>query len=184
VVIPPPDQVVFDANGRPTLPTLNLGLTLDDGAGADPNVNVALDLAAVTQQAAPVSLALASQNGVPPGTLTGIAFERGGSVSGVYSNGLRNSLGQLPTAVFANPGGLEARGNNLYQIGANSGAAIYGLPGSDGRGTIAGGQLENSNVNLAQEFADLIVTQRGFQASSRVVSAADELLQELINTAR
>src|SRR2546425_891156 len=89
-----------------------------------------------------------------------------------------------PTATFTNLGGLEANGHNLYRVGANSGAPVYGVPGADGRGTIVSGELENSNVNLAQEFADMIVTQRGFQANSRVVTTADQMLQELMNTGR
>jgi flagellar hook protein FlgE len=103
---------------------------------------------------------------------------------GNYSNGLTGPLGQLVTSTFPNTSGLQKVKDSLYQASFSSGLASYGSPGSSGRGSIRSAELETSNVNLAQEFADMITTQRGFQASSRVVTAADQMLQELMNVAR
>jgi len=93
-------------------------------------------------------------------------------------------MGQLVTSAFTNPGGLESVRDSLYQAGLSSGSPAYGAPGSAGHGTIRAGQLESSNVNLTQEFADMIVTQRSYQASSRVVTTADQMLQELMSVIR
>jgi flagellar hook protein FlgE len=106
-----------------------------------------------------------------------------GAVLGVYSNGLTDRLGQLVSGIFPNTGGLQNYRDSLYQASPDSGLATFGIPGGMGHGSLRSGQLEASNVNLAQEFADMSVTQRGFQASSRVVTVADEMLQTLMNTA-
>ena len=103
---------------------------------------------------------------------------------GLYSNGMANALGQLVTGTFANNSGLESVRDTLLQASPSSGSPTYGVPGSAGRGQIRSGQLESSNVNLTQEFADMIVTQRGYQASSRVVTTADQMLQELMSVIR
>lgn len=184
VTVGAPGTLSFDSNGMPTADSLPLELTLTSPNGAASTIAMNVSTEGVTQQAQGSSVALRSQDGVPPGTLNGISFDKDGSVIGVYSNGMRRNLGQVLTAVFTNPAGLEAAGSSLYAAGANSGAAVFGVPGTDGRGAVVNGQLEGSNVNLAQEFAEMIVTQRGFQANSRVVTTADQMLQELMNTAR
>ena len=93
-------------------------------------------------------------------------------------------LGQLALASFNNPGGLEKAGNSSFRVGDNSGDAQSALAGAGGRGVLNSGALEMSNVDLAQEFTSLIVAQRGFQANSRVITASDELLQDLVNLKR
>src|SRR5690348_18265577 len=105
-------------------------------------------------------------------------------MTGVFSNGRNQPLGQLALAVFANPSGLEKAGDSLFRQSVNSGQPQIGIPGSGGRGTLAGGTLEMSNVDLAQEFTNMIVAQRGFQANSRVITASDEILQDLVNLKR
>jgi flagellar hook protein FlgE len=116
--------------------------------------------------------------------LTGVTVNADGAVMGVYSNGLTDRLGQLVSSIFPNTGGLQRYRDSLYRAGEDSGLATFGIPGGTGHGVFRSGQLEASNVNLAQEFADMILTQRGFQASSRVVTVADEMLQVLMNTAQ
>jgi flagellar hook protein FlgE len=91
---------------------------------------------------------------------------------------------QLRLARFANPGGLMKAGNGLFEASAASGAAELGVPGADGFGSLQGGTLEMSNVDLAQEFTNLILSQRGFQANARTITTSDELLQELVNLKR
>ena len=103
---------------------------------------------------------------------------------GVYSNGLRQPLGQLALASFNNPSGLEKAGSSTFRVGDNSGVALVGLAGVGGRGVLNSGALEMSNVDLAEEFTGLIVAQRGFQANSRVITASDEILQDLVNLKR
>ena len=114
------------------------------------------------------------------------AFSLGadGSVTGVFSNGRNRVIGQIAMASFSNPSGLEKVGGSFYRPTPNSGLAQIGVSGTGGRGSIAGGTLEMSNVDLAQEFTSLISAQRGFQANSRVITTADELLQELVNLKR
>jgi flagellar hook protein FlgE len=179
-----PAQVTFDTNGKPTTNSLSLQMTLTNPNGAGAAMPIELSLASTTQLAQDPSLALRTQDGLPPGMLTGMRVDPNGVILGIYSNGLTSSLGQLVTGTFTNTSGLEKVKDSLYQSTYNSGLPSYGIPGSNGRGAIRSGQLEASNVNLAQEFADMIVTQRGFQASSRVVTTADQMLQELMNVAR
>lgn len=83
-------------------------------------------------------------------------------------------------AKFSNPSGLQKAGNNVYQASVNSGTPNYGVPGN-GNGSIASGSLEMSNVDLSEEFTDMIVAQRGFQANTRIITTSDEILQELVN---
>lgn len=184
VTITAPAQVAFDANGKPATGDLSLQFTLANPGGAEATIPVNLSVTNVTQLAEENSTSLRSQDGLPPGMLTGVTVTTDGAVMGVYSNGLTDRLGQLVSSIFPNTGGLHRFRNSLYQASADSGLATFGIPGGAGHGAFRNGQLEASNVNLAQEFADMIVTQRGFQASSRVVSVSDEMLQVLLNTAQ
>ncbi len=127
---------------------------------------------------------LASQDGVASGSLESFTIGTDGSVTGFYSNGTNQVLDTLRLAGFANPGGLLKVGANLYKETGNSGTPSLGNPGTGGRGTIASGNLEMSNVDLAQEFTNLIIAQRGFQANTRVITASDEVLQDLVNIIR
>jgi flagellar hook protein FlgE len=184
VTIPAPAQVTFDSSGQPTVKSLAVQMTLTKPNGAAAALNLAVSTANLSQDGQVSSVALRSQDGMPPGVLTGVTFDPDGSVQGAYSNGLTSKLGQITTATFANPAGLETRGSNLYSVSANSGSPMYGAPGSDGHGELASGELEGSNVNLTQEFADMIITQRGYQASSRLVTTADQMIQELMSLGR
>jgi flagellar hook protein FlgE len=184
VTVPPPAQVTFDQDGQPTVTELPLQLTLTNPNGANATVDFRLLSGGLTQLAQESTASLHSQDGLPPGVLSGILLNSDGSIVGIHSNGLINGLGQMVTAIFSNTSGLEPQGSSLFSVSLNSGEAQFGKPSINGRGILRSGQLETSNVNLAQEFADMIITQRGFQASSRVVTAADQILQELINVAR
>jgi fagellar hook-basal body proteins/fagellar hook-basal body proteins len=93
-------------------------------------------------------------------------------------------LGQLMLATFANPNGLEKTGENAYRSTVNSGDPVYNVPGEGGTGSLNPGSLEMSNVDLTAQFADMIVTQRGFQANSRIITTTDEMLEELVNMVR
>jgi flagellar hook protein FlgE len=118
------------------------------------------------------------------GSLQSFTISADGTLIGVFSNGLKQPLGQIAMATFNNPPGLEKIGDSQYRSTVNSGAAQLGVAGSGGRGALLSGSLEMSNVDLAQEFTNLIIAQRGFQANSKVISTSDELLQELVNLKR
>ncbi|WP_409305429.1 flagellar hook protein FlgE [Peribacillus sp. SCS-155] len=123
----------------------------------------------------------------PDGNLSGglESFNIGalGELNGVYSNGQIRQLGQIALAKFSNPSGLSKAGNNLFQETVNSGTANVSIPG-DGRGSLQSGALEMSNVDLSEEFTEMITAQRGFQANTRIITTSDEILQELVNLKR
>lgn len=107
-----------------------------------------------------------------------------GKVTFTGSDGVLYYAGQLVMAKFANPGGLQKDGSNYYVPTANSGDAFYASGTNDGMGKIASGYLEMSNVDLSEEFTEMIVAQRGFQANTRIITTSDEILQELVNLKR
>ncbi|MBL8047939.1 MAG: flagellar hook protein FlgE [Chthonomonas sp.] len=149
-----------------------------------------LDMSKVTQlktgsATAPESqVNLDEQDGFPPGSLSSFSVSTDGVVTGLFTNGLTRSLGNIAMAIFPNPGGLERQGSNLWRNTDNSGIPVVGTPRSGGRGVVNSGFLEQSNVDIGNEFTDLIITQRGFQANTRVVTTVDEMLQDLINMKR
>ncbi|GAA4972137.1 flagellar hook protein FlgE [Kineococcus glutinatus] len=125
-----------------------------------------------------------AQDGAPIGTLMSYSFGTDGVITGSYSNGYKQTLGQVAIATFNNSAGLVKEGNSLYSVSTNSGAPVYGIAGEAGRGALLAGSLEMSNVDLSAEFTNLILAQRGFQANSRIISASDEILQDLVNLKR
>jgi flagellar hook protein FlgE len=145
---------------------------------------VTVDVAALTQFGGASTVTATDQNGYELGSLQSFQLGNDGTIMGVYSNGLRQPLGQLALASFNNPSGLEKAGSSTFRVGVNSGDAAVGLAGVGGRGVLNSGALEMSNVDLAEEFTGLIVAQRGFQANSRVITASDEILQDLVNLKR
>jgi len=118
-----------------------------------------------------------------PGDLMGFSVGNDGSIS-IILNEEKMTIGQLALAMFSNPGGLEKAGGNYYRVTAPSGAAVIGPALENGSGEIMAGGLEMSNVDLATEFTDMIVTQRGFQANSRIITVSDTMLEELVNLKR
>lgn len=124
------------------------------------------------------------QNGFSGGNVAGISVAADGIVTGVFSNGQRRVLGQVALADFGSEAGLDRAGQNLWVATERSGEALVGAPGAGGRGSIVAGALEGSNVDIGQEFVDMIAFQRGFQASSRVITTADEMYGELVNLKR
>ena len=176
--------LVFDADGNLDLAASSIGaVVLNSTAGGASSITVTLDFSRLTQLAAPYS-ANAAANGAPAGSLTTFTVSQSGQVLGIYSNGVTKVIGQIALALFTNPGGLMKVGGNAYLPTVNSGEPIVGPADSGGRGKIASGYLEMSNVDLAQEFTSMIMAQRGFQANSRVITTSDEVLQELVNLRR
>jgi flagellar hook protein FlgE len=158
------------------------------GAAPGPADILHIDLAdptqPVTQFSAINSISAIDQDGSAPGALQTFTISQDGIITGVFSNGKTQSIAQIALATFSNPAGLEKLEGSMYRPSANSGLAQVGVAGIAGRGTLAGGTLEMSNVDLAQEFTNLIVAQRGFQAATRVITASDEVLSDLVNIKR
>ena len=131
------------------------------------------------------SVAVIEQDGSAAGSLQGFSMSQEGLLVGTYSNGRTRPIGQMALATFSNPQGLEQVGGTSFRESVNSGLPIVGTAGTGaGRGLITAGTLEMSNVDLSQEFTNLIIAQRGFQANSRVITTSDELLQEVVNLKR
>lgn len=137
----------------------------------------------LTQFGSPSSVA-ADGDGYGAGQLQALAVDADGTITGVFDNGESRALYRLGLADFASPDGLIELGEGLYSASTSSGPATVGTPGSSGMGTVVGSSIERSNVDLAQEFVDLISLQRSFQANSRVITTADGLLNDLINIVR
>jgi len=130
------------------------------------------------------SVAATFQDGTPLGTLSSFAVGNDGVITGAFTNGLTRTIGQVAVANFANAEGLVDQGNNLFDIGPNSGTPIVTTPTLLGTGRIVGGSLEQSNVDLAQEFINLIQASTGYSASSRVITTTDQLIQQLLAIGR
>lgn len=139
----------------------------------------------ITQFASTSSTAvLRDQNGYTAGSLQNFSIDRFGLITGFFTNGTTNPLARIVLADFNNPSGLLRIGDNMYQESANSGSGVQGFALEGSQSQLTSGALEMSNVDLAQEFTNMIVAQRGFQANGKVVSTSDELLQELMQIKR
>ena len=138
----------------------------------------------LTQFSQPSAVAANAQDGAPPSQLIRVGIGDGGLILAQYSNGKQSVVGQLAMAAIRNPDSLIAVGNNNYQLSARSALPAVGVAGTGGRGTISGGSIESSTVDLAREFTNLIVLQRGYQANAKVVTTVDEMSQETLNLKR
>lgn len=166
----------------------NTTLTMTNGKAAAGSAitvgGVAVDLSAVTGYAELKTVSISERNGRTAGTLESFSVGADGTLIGAFSNGGRQPLGRVALAGFVNPAGLEKAGGSAYRATANSGNGEIGAAGTNGLGPLDGGTLEMSNVDLSQEFTNLIVAQRGFQANARIITTSDEVLQELANLKR
>jgi flagellar hook protein FlgE len=138
----------------------------------------------MTQYAETSSTKMNEQDGYTMGYMENFKIDQSGVITGIFSNGSNRILGQVALATFANQSGLEKVGDNAYRVSNNSGLANIGPSGIAGKGKIIAGTLEMSNVDMAEQFTDMIVTQRGFQANSKTIQTADQLLQELLTLKR
>ncbi|WP_341252560.1 flagellar hook protein FlgE [Euzebya pacifica] len=188
-LISPATPVTFDPStglpsiGSTTIATAGLpgewagtDVTVDFGEPGDPD--------GLVQFSGEQTMTALGQDGSEIGFLRSFSIDPSGLISGVFSNGMRRDLGQVALAAFNNPTGLERAGDTAFRATANSGEAAMGVAGTGPFGSIAGGTVEMSNVDLAAEFTNMISAQRGFQANSRVITASDEILQDLVNMKR
>lgn len=162
-----------------TVPSFTL-----QGTGGAADMTVEMDFNLISQFGEDTDLDQRSQNGFPSGHLVEVRIDAAGILTGIFSNGLTRSLGQIALATFSNNGGLLRAGQSLFEQSRNSGLAQIGLAGTGDRGRMTPGTLEMSNVDLSEEFTSMIITQRGFQANSRIITTSDEMLQELVNLKR
>jgi flagellar hook protein FlgE len=184
------ETITFDpATGQIESPTDPPSFTYSPD-GAD-SMEISIDLGSTTggdshttQFGSATDVQATSQNGSAAGTLRSFAIGADGTLSGVYSNGATKTLGVIGLANFADPTGLISAGAGHLRESSSSGPALIGLAGVGGRGSLEAGTLEMSNVELAQEFTNLILAQRGFQASSRIITTSDEMIQDLVNIKR
>ena len=176
--------VQFDANGRYVMASnQSFQIVRDNGAVSPLTVNMDFDsgtdaVSSLTDSAS--NLAAVFQDGSPIGTLSNFSIGEDGVISGSFTNGLNRSLGQVALAKFSNPEGLVDTGNNLFRNGPNSGTPLITKPLGFGTGRIVGGALELSNVDLSQEFINMILASTGFSAASRVITTTDELINQLL----
>ncbi|RLB12735.1 MAG: flagellar hook protein FlgE [Deltaproteobacteria bacterium] len=160
----------------------NIDINFDYGTGTDEGGS---GLDGTTQFSQDSNISFIHQNGQEAGSLTrDVTIDEDGYLYGIFSNGTIRPLYKIPIAKFSSPWNLEELGNNVYGITNKSGQPIIGNAGIGGRGKILSGYLEQSNVDLATEFTNLILSQRAFQANARIITTADELLTELVNIKR
>ncbi|WP_163541792.1 flagellar hook protein FlgE [Occultella kanbiaonis] len=177
---------VAGSDGAATAPAQ--ALTFTDGrltGGGTLTVGgVDVDLTGVTGYADLSSVEVTDVDGRGVGELESFTLSPDGTLIGSFSNGVKEAIGRIALAGFTNPAGLEKAGGSLYRASANSGAAEVGTAAANGLGQLIGGAVEMSNVDLSQEFTNLIVAQRGFQANSRIITTSDQVLEELVNLKR
>lgn len=176
------NNLTFDANGQIAYKSQTITLTNVAGSpGTDPR-DITVDLSGMTMLSASYTAAASSQDGLAGGSLSGFVIsENDGKIYGTYSNGSQRVLGQMALATFNNSAGLFRNGGNTFSVGLNSGLPRVSAAGSGDKGTIASGYTEGSNVDMSREFTAMILAQRGFQASSRIINTSDQMLQELVN---
>ncbi len=184
-------SLTFDGNGQLTSPTGNVtGIQITGFADGASDLAFTWKLfdsnnvGVLTQMAAASSTASTQQDGKSSGTLSKYSIGSDGTITGSFSNGSTSILGQIALATFANNQGLLRLGSNCFAETLASGQAVIGSPGTGGRGTLSGGALEQSNVDISQEFASLIVAERAFQANARCVTTFDEITQATIDLKR
>lgn len=169
-------DVQFVNGARPQKLQFNFGPTIDEDAVVGTQGSTSL--------AAKSGVAFHSQDGYEAGYLKTLKIDLDGVVRGTYTNGLERRLGAVALAVFQNNNGLQKIGRNNYIATPKAGEARIGMPQTLSRGSIYSASLEESNVDLAQQFVDMILTQRGFQANSKAITTTDTMLEEVINLKR
>ena len=178
--------LTFDIDGTPAADTLPATFNWTPSAGASQDITLDFGSAGKFNGLTSFSLGsdstarLLTSDGAASGSLTGTSFDTDGAIKLQYSNGETKTAGSLGLAWFVHPQDLEAQGSNLWAA-QDDAKPVFGAAGSAMFGKLAGGQIEASNVDLTAQFSELIVTQRGYQASSQVISTANEMMQQLFD---
>ena len=175
------ETLTFDADGALTSGgTMALAGTFPDGSP----LAIDADLSKVTQYSGSTTTTVTSQNGLASGALVDYGFDQEGRLVLAFSNGERRVAAQLALGLVTNPDGLEQVGDGFYATSVASGDLQLGRAGNEIPAGVVAGALEASNVDLAEEFTDMIVAQRGYQANARIITTSDELLQETVQLKR
>ena len=187
----PDGKLNFISDGTDSQNQGNLSTNIAFKLGGNPDIqNIELRLGTVgeangiTQFASVFTTKAVEQDGRSMGYLESFSIDSSGTLTGVYSNGSNEALAKIAMANFTNPEGLTKSGSNTFQESNNSGTPLIGESGIQGLGEMNAGMLEMSNVDLAEQFTDMIVTQRGFQANSKSITTADQMIQELLGLKR
>ncbi|HKI35951.1 MAG TPA: flagellar hook protein FlgE [Gemmataceae bacterium] len=182
--------ITFNSDGSPaSFGSTSLALDFSaSGASATQTINfnlgTASGFAGLTEFGGNSTAAATNQDGFASGTLTSVSIGKDGVIKGVFTNGKVTPLAQLAIADFSNPGGLARQGNNLYTATTQSGQPLVGVGGSAGRGEVQQGVLEQSNVDVAAAFTQLIIAQRGYEVNARTITVSDQVLQDLTQIIR
>ena len=199
ITVPEPAEVTggntgavsFDANGN--LESYSQGassFTFDPKNGADVPIDIVLDFGTIgasngiSQFSSTSTVIAKDQNGYSSGVLDNLSINSEGVITGLFTNGNLRPIAKLVLATFNNPAGLQKIGDNVYDLSANSGLAILGFAGSSINASILSGSVEMSNVDIAEEFTNMIMAQRTFQANARTIVTSDEIMQETVNIKR
>ena len=181
----------FGSTGNLVSPSGSIaGITFPGMANGSSDIVMSLNFfgangnSTLTQSTVASTNTAAVQDGFPSGTYQSFAVDGNGVITASYSNGHKSAVGQVAVAKVTNPGGLTMTGHNSYTTTNASGDAIYGVAGSGGRATIEASAVEQSNVDISAEFADLIVAQRSFEANSKTVTAFDSITQATLGMIR
>ncbi len=175
--------LTFDANGIIQSGSVSGNITIGASGGAN-SISLTPNFSNVTQYASASTMLHVSQDGYTDGSLSTYSIDANGQILGIYTNGLNQTIGQVAVAAFNNPSGLMKAGDSTFIASNNSGTAQVGSANTGGRGSFSAGTLEMSNVDIAQEFANMIIYERGFQANSKVITTGDDMLQTLVGMKR
>ncbi|MDB5867073.1 MAG: flagellar hook protein FlgE [Betaproteobacteria bacterium] len=176
-----PVTLNFNSSGTLTTTQPMTGVQLTVGGGAVTPLAMQMDFTGTSQFGADFGVTTLSQNGYTSGRLTGFDVSDNGLVSGRYTNGQANTLGQVVLANFANPQGLRSMGDNLWQETSESGGPVIGSPQSGSLGSLQSASVEDSNVDLTQELVAMITAQRSYQANAQTIKTQDQVLQTIVN---
>jgi flagellar hook protein FlgE len=177
--------IYFDGNGNFVTATNNQVAVNRANLPSTSPLQFELDFQNISGLAAErATLAASRQDGSPPGVLTSYIIGEDGSIRGVFSNGISRDLGQIRLARFANPQGLEQRGQNMYAQGINTGLPIEGSPGENGIGGVVAGALELSNSDIGGDLVNLVLASTQYRSNTRVITTTQQLFDELLNLRR
>jgi flagellar hook protein FlgE len=180
LALAPAGTMAYNPAGDPN-GDLELSLTgINWSNNSDPAQSIKINISGMTQSASDYSVGTINQDGAELGLRTGIAIDTDGNVVASFSNGLTQNLARIPIATFTNPNGLQERTGNVYIQTTDSGAYNLRDAGTAGAGNIATSSLEASNVDLADEFSRMIITQRAYSAGTKIISTTDQMLTELL----
>jgi len=185
--------VTFDSNGNMEAFTYSQGassFTFDPKTGAEVPMDIILNLGTlgtadgISQFSSTSTVIARDQDGYSSGVLDNVTIDDTGTITGLFTNGNSRVLSKLVLATFNNPSGMLRVGDNVFDVSSNSGLPIYGLAGTSINAVVIPGAVEMSNVDIAEEFTNMIIAQRSFQANARTVTTSDEMLQETVNMKR